>query len=187
MKESTIKVVLFLFLLPLDLFSYQGRWKIKVILLKLKGKNYLEDTSDVVNSRELFEHQKCLWMADYKEEKLTGLCGPQILKWVKSQEWGEKSVDQRWTEGKKKPKHISGTAEHWGPWKQKLLDQKHQSAQWEKTTTFHLPGSVSPGPIPHQPPLRGNLSCSRIILHILNFGHWRADLFSLLLTKKISA
>ena len=63
--------------------------------MKLKGKNYLEDISDVVNSRELFEHQERLWRAGYKEEKLTGLCGPQILKHIKSQEWGEKSIDQR--------------------------------------------------------------------------------------------
>ena len=55
----------------------------------------MEDISDVVNSRELFEHQERLWRAGYKEEKLTGLCGPQILKHIKSQEWGEKSIDQR--------------------------------------------------------------------------------------------
>lgn len=53
-----------------------------MVLLKLRGENYLEDTSDVVNSRELSEHQKCLWMAGYKEKGLTGLCGPQILKQV---------------------------------------------------------------------------------------------------------
>lgn len=53
-----------------------------MVLLKLRGENYLEDNSDVVNSRELFEHQKCLWMAGYEEKELIGLCGCKILKQV---------------------------------------------------------------------------------------------------------
>lgn len=48
-----------------------------MVLLKLRGENYLEDTSDVVNSRELSEHQKCLWTVGYKDRELTGLVIPK--------------------------------------------------------------------------------------------------------------
>lgn len=51
-------------------------------LLKLRGGHYLEDTSDVVNSSKLFEHQKSPWVAGSEEEELIGLCDPQILKQV---------------------------------------------------------------------------------------------------------
>lgn len=52
-----------------------------MVLLKLRGGNYLEDIFDVI-SRELFEQQKCLRMAGYEGEGLAGLCGAQILKQV---------------------------------------------------------------------------------------------------------
>lgn len=34
------------------------------------------------NIRELCEHQKCLWMADFGGRRLIGLCGPHIPKQV---------------------------------------------------------------------------------------------------------
>lgn len=42
----------------------------------------MEDTSDVVNSRELYEQQKRLWMASYGEKGFIELCGPHIPKQV---------------------------------------------------------------------------------------------------------